>query len=223
MTPARATVLAEIASLLANVCPQQRPARVAVDGPDTAGKTTLANELVPLLHERGRAVARVSIDGFHRSREERQRRGSLSAEGYYRDSFDLTAFREAVLAPLGVGGDRMIRRRTFDLRTNRPCSEARVQVEVDAVVIVDGVFLLRPELREFWDASVYVEASEDESVRRALVRDADLFGSEVELRYRQRYLPGQRLYRGEADPLAVATVVVDNEDPETPVLRRFAA
>src|SRR5712692_8620510 len=46
------------------------PLRVAIDGIDAAGKTTLADELVHPLEPSGRPVIRVSIDGFHRPRRE---------------------------------------------------------------------------------------------------------------------------------------------------------
>jgi hypothetical protein len=46
---------------------------------------------------------------------------------------------------------------------------------------------------------------------------------EVERRYRDRYLPGQALYRAEADPEAAADVVVDHEHPAAPVIVRWAA
>src|SRR5262245_8885700 len=66
----------------------QHPVRVAVDGVDASGKTTLADELATLLIKRGRPVIRASVDGFHQSRAERHRQGANSPEGYYADSFD---------------------------------------------------------------------------------------------------------------------------------------
>jgi uridine kinase len=62
-----------------------------------------------------------------------------------------------------------------------------------------------------------------ESLRRARIRDLDLFGSEteVERRYLARYLPGQALYRREADPESRAHVVVDNERPGSPIVERW--
>ncbi|HEV8191185.1 MAG TPA: hypothetical protein VGP82_06835, partial [Ktedonobacterales bacterium] len=42
--------------------------RVAVDGIDASGKTTVADELVAPIEARRRPVIRVSIDGFHRPR-----------------------------------------------------------------------------------------------------------------------------------------------------------
>lgn len=90
-------------------------------------------------------------------------------------------------------------------------------------VIVDGVFLHRPELRDLWDLSVYRHVTDDEVLRRAAVRDAPRMGppDEVERRYRARYPPAQELYRREADPLAAASVVVDTTGPEEPAVLRW--
>jgi uridine kinase len=77
------------------------PTRVAIDGPDAAGKTTLARELEHVLERSGRPVIRASIDGFHRPRAERLARGPESPDGYYFDSFDYPALRSALLEPLG--------------------------------------------------------------------------------------------------------------------------
>lgn len=50
--------------------------RVAITGVDGAGKTQLADELVPLMIGRvGLSVIRSSIDGFHNPRVIRYRRG----------------------------------------------------------------------------------------------------------------------------------------------------
>jgi uridine kinase len=71
--------------------------RIAVDGIDAAGKSTLADQLGALLK-----AERVSIDDFLRPEDERYARGIDSPEGYYEDSFDFTAFRRAVLAARGT-------------------------------------------------------------------------------------------------------------------------
>ncbi|MGH3012932.1 MAG: hypothetical protein ACRDMY_14000 [Gaiellaceae bacterium] len=105
---ARDAALVRLADLNAEI---RRPhaVRVAVDGVGAAGKTTLADELRPLLERRGRPVLRATIDGFHRPCSERHRRGPTSPEGYYRDSFDYEALRRELLEPLGPGGSRLYR------------------------------------------------------------------------------------------------------------------
>jgi len=167
-------------------------------------------------------VIRASIDGFHRPKAYRYRLGVDSPEGCYRDSFDYAALRRELLDPLGPAGTRLYRTTVFDFRTDTPRLEPEPprRAADDAVLLFDGVFLLRQELRETWDLMVFVRVSADESLRRALARDLPLFGSaaEVERRYRSRYLPGQRLYLEDSCPLDHADFVVDNDDPDRPRL-----
>ncbi len=82
------------------------------------------------------------------------------------------------------------------------------------------MFLLRPDLREAWDFTVFVSASFEETLRRAITRDLELFGTadEVRHRYRVRYIPGQELYFARARPDETADAVVLNDDVAAPVL-----
>lgn len=218
MDTPRSLLLAAVAGEIAG----RRPGhvlRVAVDGPDAAGKTTFADDLAATLFD-VRQVVRSSIDGFHHPREYRLRRGALSPEGYYHDSFDLSAVVSAVLAPLGPGGDRRYRRSIFDHHVDASTEDGAVAAPHGSVLLFDGVFLLRPELRSYWDYAVYLHVPASVSLDRARTRDLSLFESVdvVEERYRHRYLPGQELYRREADPLAHANIVLDVTDPATPTV-----
>jgi uridine kinase len=217
----RSEFLARLA-MLVDALRLDRPTRVAFDGPDTAGKTTLADELAAVLRERGRHVLRASIDGFHHPRAARYARGADSPEGYYLDSFDHDAVRATLLDPLGPAGDRRYRTAVFDHRTDRPVAAPVESAPRSALLLFDGVFLQRPELRDGFDLSIFVTVSVDEVLRRALERDVPLLGArdEVERRYRTRYIPGQRLYVADARPDAIADVLVRNDDPVAPVLER---
>lgn len=192
------------------------PLRVAIDGVDASGKTTLADALAPPLIARGRVVIRASIDGFHRPRAERYQRGPDSPEGYYSDSFDYPALREHLLRPLGPGGSRRYRRAVFDVRADRPLPATEEVATEDAILLLDGVFLLRPELDDQWDYRVFVDVPFEVTLARATRRDLALFGAAeaVIARYERRYIPGQRLYLREARPRERADVVVENADPE---------
>jgi uridine kinase len=193
------------------------PTRVAIDGVDAAGKTTLANSLASQIAPH-RPVIRAGIDRFHHPREVRYRRGPDSPEGYYADSFDLEALRRLLLDPLGPGGSREIQTGLFDFRSDSPQPTAPVQVTPDAILLFDGVFLQRPELAGCWDFVIFVEVSFETVLRRAVERDRELFGSPqvVIERYQKRYIPAQRMYLAECHPAQHADIVVINDDPIHP-------
>ena len=195
-----------------------RPAAVAIDGLDAAGKTTFADALVAPLQTRGALVVRASVDDFEHPRARRHARGRFSAKGYYRDSFDYDALRTLLLDPLASGASpALVRTRAFDLAADRPVAVRPVAVPSRGIVLVDGVFLQRPELSACWDLIVWLEVNEAESMRRALMRAG---GDSLELRrlHEARYLAGHRLYRDEVDPRASAAIVIDNNDPRAPVI-----
>ena len=187
----RAALVSELASRICALAPNPAT-RVAIDGVDASGKTTLADPLVEPIARAGRAVTRLCVDDFLNPAESRYRRGRDSPEGYYRDSFDYAAVRAAVAAAAAPG----------------------------TVVVVDGVFLLRPELLGCWTFSIFLRASFTVTVARAVARDsARLGGAEATLdRYARRYVPGQELYFAEAQPELHASVIVDNDDFERPTI-----
>lgn len=196
------------------------PTRVAIDGIDAAGKTMLADALEPLIEQRGRPVIRASVDDFQRPRAVRYARGRLSPEGYYEDAFDYAALRRVLLEPLGPHGDRRYCTKAFDYRRDEMI-DAPVQVApANAVLLVDGVFLQRPELAGCWDLVVFVDVPFDVSLARALERDVAHFGSTevVRERYARRYIPAQQRYFAECRPREHSDLVVENADPARPVL-----
>ena len=124
------------------------PCRVAIDGPDAAGKTTLADELAAALRGRQRVVIRASIDGFHRPHAQRYRLGQDSPQGYYNDSFDYQALRRELLDPLGPNGSRRYRVAVFDYRSDNARIDAQAVAPDDAILLFDdNNDLARPILR----------------------------------------------------------------------------
>ena len=221
MTPTRDRLLHRLADLITQI-DRPHPVRVAIDGVDGAGKTTMADELVPHVQVRGRPVIRASIDGFHRPRVERYRRGPDSPEGFYHDSFDHEALRAHLLDPLGPRGHRRYRRAVFDWRTDSPVREPEHEAPANAVLLFDGIFCQRPELIHHWDLRIFLEVGFDETLRRMAVRDQSPTTSAgaMERRFWVRYAPGQQLYLAAAQPRERAHVLIDNTDPTHPRLIR---
>ena len=213
----REQLLAQLASMILSI-QQPHPIRVAVDGIDAAGKTTLADELAARIETRRRAVLRASLDGFHHPRAMRYRRGRHSPEGYYYDSFNYTALKDSLLLPLGPGGDRRCRLGIFDFRTDSPVNPSFHDAPADAVLLFDGVFLQRPELNPHWDYRIFLEVDFNVGLQRALQRDGSHFTSNQAIleRYEGRYFPGQCIYLQTVRPQQYAHVLIDNNDPGDP-------
>ena len=203
---------------------KDQPLKVAIDGVDAAGKTFFADELANELNTNGRHVIRASIDGYHNPTSERLARGALSPEGYYQDSFDYAGLRKYLLEPLSTGGDLKYRRQIYDYRSDSSTASPFEKADIDSILVFDGVFLLRPEICEYWNYSIFLMISFETAVERALARDIDYFGSEemVIKRYQSRYIPGQHIYFSQAKPEQRATVVIDNNNYTLPKLIRKA-
>ncbi|MEU8128199.1 uridylate kinase [Micromonospora sp. NPDC049049] len=194
------------------------PTRVAIDGPPAAGKTTLADELAVVLRAQGREVIRATIDDFLFPRAQRYPRGEYSAVGCYHDTHDYRALKRVLLDPLGPGGDRRFQPAVYDGATDAVLSPPVVTAPADAVLVFDGVFLLRPELVDRWELRVFVSTALEKTVDRAVVRERRVSTrADVERRWRERYIPSQHLYLATAQPTQHADIVVHNDEPQRPV------
>ncbi|MCW3493966.1 uridine kinase [Microbacterium sp. SSM24] len=187
---------------------------VAIDGLDGAGKSTFADGFAEVFAEKGAAVYRASIDGFHRPRAERYARGRTSADGFYRDSYDYATFRRVLIDPFRDGaqtaGATGFQLAAFDVARDAVEEAQWVTAPRDAVLVVDGIFLHRPELRDLWDWSVWLDVPESVAARRLADRDGS--DPDPDAPANARYRQGQRIYLREAQPEAAASAIVDNSD-----------
>jgi uridine kinase len=196
--------------------PADRITRVGVDGVDGAGKTMFANELAAVVHSRHRPVIRASVDGFHNPKAVRYRKGRGSPEGYFADSYDYATLRNALLDPLSPGGSGRYRAVIFDHRTDLPVSSAEAQALPGSILILDGIFLHRPELRDVWDFSIFLATAFDISVSRCAERDGT--SPDPAAAANRRYVEGQQLYLRTCNPRARATLTIDNNDLSAPFI-----
>ncbi|MBS3122452.1 hypothetical protein J4434_06235 [Candidatus Woesearchaeota archaeon] len=217
----QAELIKYLAEIILNT-KRHHPIRVGIDGVDASGKTTLANLLADYLKSQNVDIIRASIDGFHNPKSIRYKKGRNSPEGYYKDSFNNQAIIDNLLAPLGENENLQYKKAIFDFKTD---SEVVLPVETankDSILIMDGVFLFRPELADYWDLKIFIEADFKITVSRATKRDGYYLGSEQEIldKYNQRYVPGQQLYFHEAHPQETADIIIENSDFENPVITK---
>lgn len=212
-TPRRTAILFKIATSVTALHPN-RVVRVGVDGVDGVGKTVFADELAEAITPLQRPTIRASVDGFHHPRSVRHRRGRSSPEGFFHDSYNYTLLREALLDPLSPGGDRRYRTAVFNYQTDQAVDTTSEHAPSNAVLIVDGIFLHRHELRRYWDYSVFLHASFDTSIPRGAQRG---YGDpDPSAPSNRRYIQGQRLYLDQCKPTDHASVVINNDNLNEP-------
>jgi uridine kinase len=194
--------------------------RVGVDGVDGAGKTMFADELAEILRPSGRPIIRASVDHFHNSKTVRYRRGRNSPQGFFFDSYDYAGLKAALLDPLSGGDTKPYRLGIFDLSEDKTISLPEHKALPRSILIFDGIFLHRPELRDYWDFSVFLHVDFDISVPRGNQRSGG--SPDPNAPENNRYVEGQKLYLRACDPQQRATLTIDNNDLSAPSINQVS-
>jgi len=156
---------------------------VAIDGLGGAGKSTLAAQLLVSLQD----AAIVEVDDFYRPMAASERAELGPRDGYDR-YFDWRRLRDDVLGPL-IRGSRA-RYRRYDWAANK-LAEWR-EVEPGGVVLVEGVYSIRPQLRPYYGVTVYVDTPRQDRLARMLARGGDLSWLEHWMAAEDWYLEHER-------------------------------
>jgi len=191
--PAKADILDELVGEIQHNYSRGR-VTIAVDGLTGSGTGPFADELAEAFRRSGAQVVRASIDAFQVASPE----GDTAASRFYAEAYDYDAFKDQLARPFR-------REKPFALT---PRGKPK-NLEGDAVLIVDGVFLLRPELIGSWSSTVVLFVPADDAFARA-----GLDASSVRAR-------AEHLYLDRVQPRVKAIANVDNTDPEHP-RRTFA-
>ena len=209
----RQQLIAECASRIMDV-KTSHPLRVGVSGITASGKTTLANELARTLQDRGLHVIRTSIDQFHHPRNIRYRQGKHSSQGYYEDAHDYKAMKEKLLIPLGPGGTLQYQTISLDLEKDEYVNPEVLTASNDMIFIVDGTFLFKKDLRDFFDYKLFVDTDFGIARKRGAKREEKAFGSveKAEEMFLNRYHAACELYLNEHAPKAHSDLIIQNND-----------
>jgi len=170
---------------------------VAVDGTEASGRADFADQLAEVLREDGRHVFRASMRDFQRAANEQDSSEPDTQMRLYRSGLDDSALRRVLVEPFRLGGSA-----GFVLRQRDPQSGEWIQpswhtAPHDAVLVLDGEFVNRPDVHDLWSYSVLLETT----------------GTAAQT-------PAAAAYLVEVSPRDIVTAVIDNTDPAAP-LRRF--
>lgn len=176
-------------------------ALVAVDGRHGAGQREFADALAEELREKSAHVFRASIDDFFRPRRDREREGRLDGRAHYREAYDYSLLRRVLVDPFHTGGSTGFVLTGFDEVRDQPVFQPKwMSAGFDAILVMDGVFLNRPELAGLWNYSIWLttpllEPQDDEQ---------------------KRNVESDEAYLKDANPSEKATTLIDNQDLDHP-------
>jgi uridine kinase len=158
---------------------------VAVDGRRGSGMDEFARDLAQTLQLAGVTAFHASIEDFRQPRSRRE-------QGLYTDGYDYSLLRRVLVDPFRTAGSTGFALTGFDAARDEPVFQPKWKsAGSDAILIVSGVFLHRPEVSGIWNYSIWLENPG--------------VGDEFDA-----------VYVRDVTPSAVATAIYDNTDPEHP-------
>ena len=169
---------------------------IAIDGPGCAGKTTLATQLADHL---GAIV--VHFDDFYRVLDPHFREG-LTPEQGYESYFDWERLRSELLIPLSKGQAGNFLK--YDWHKNA-LGESLEKIHSSELLIVEGVYSCRPELRPYYSHTIFVKLPGETRKRRAEER-----GENTSF-WIERWMAAENFYLAKVNPESAADWVFDGE------------
>ncbi|WP_349898441.1 nucleoside/nucleotide kinase family protein [Parafrigoribacterium soli] len=180
---------------------------VAIDGGSDAGAREFADDLAATVRTLGHEAFRASIDDFQAPRSIRESGGRPAASARYEHGYDYSLLQRVLLDPFRATSGTGFVLAAFDAQRDAPFQSKWTTASADALLIINGVFLNRPELAGFWNYSVWLETPQREPGETAPNAERDA--------------AADALYVAEVNPRGKAVAIIDNSDPEHP-RRSFA-
>lgn len=132
---------------------------IAIDGTDAAARTAFADDLAAVFREDEKHVFRASLRYFQHSRAEQQRLAPDTTERQYLVGYDYSALRRVLVEPFRLGGSTGFVTEEFDPDRDTWIQPTWQTAPADAILIIDGDYINRPELHGLWLYSVLLEGA----------------------------------------------------------------
>ena len=187
-----------------------RPLLVAVSGIDGSGKTTLAREIESALAARGFRVALIGADPWHQPASIRFAEEDPAAH-FYHHAFRFEDLFNRLVDPLKRDGSVTLTANLMRLNPESRYPHTYLFRRID-IILVEGIFLLRRDLRHRYDLAFWVDCTFETALERALSRNQEgLTRERLVSEYRRIYFPAQRIHLAMDWPRFFADSLLPND------------
>lgn len=167
---------------------------VGIDGLGGAGKSTVSEELHRLLSKENYNITLLHIDDFIHPQKIRYNNNYAEWECYYNLQWRYDYLVNEVVNPIKCGTDFKAKVELYD-KDNDTYFYSETNVPVGSIVIIEGVFLQRQELKDVFDYTIYIDIPEEIRLNRVLERDGYIGDKQqIKAKYDNRYFPAERHY-----------------------------
>lgn len=184
---------------------------VAISGIDGSGKSRTAQQVVERLKSRGLNAALIGLDAWHHPPEKRFNKDA-PAQHFYHHAFRFDDLFEMLINPLRHNRSAHVTVELTRLPENDLYLRSYDLDEVD-VIVLEGIFLFKKELRESYDLAFWVDCSFETALRRAILRNQEgLSEAEIIRDYRTIYFPAQEIHLARDDPKSNVDGILENDE-----------
>ena len=190
--------------------PEERSLLVGVSGIDGCGKGYVAAQLQAHLALHGVIPTILNVDGWLNLPHKRFDQNA-PAVNFYENALRLDQFFSQLVLPLRE--QRSIHLEAdFVEETASDYRKHTYDYKDVSVVLVEGIFLFKPQHRKYFDLAVWVDCSFPTALARAIDRAQEgLSAANTIAAYETFYFPAQRIHLAQDNPRDNADLIVENE------------
>lgn len=183
---------------------------IGIDGLGGAGKSTIVNSLKLELNNKRHECYILHIDDFINKREIRYDDSKEQWYCYYNIQWRYDYLIKEILEPIKRGEEIKKGIELYD-KENDEYTAKQIHIPKGEILILEGVFLQRKELKDYLDFTIYLDVEKEVRLKRVLKRDGYIGDAEeIKCKYEKRYFPAEDRYLMEYNPIGNADLVLKN-------------
>ena len=190
--------------------PESRSLLVGLSGIDGSGKGFLAGQIEARLAQHAVAAAILNVDGWLNLPEKRFSQ-SAPAENFYENAIRFDEFFSQLVMPLRNGRSVHLEA-DFAEETGNQYRKHTYDFKNVGVIVVEGIFLFKPQYRQFFDLAIWIDCSFPTALARAVARAQEgLSPANTIAAYETIYFPAQTIHLSKDRPRENADLIFEND------------